>query len=49
MKGLSDVQNMRMQLREESREEIKEKSQGQKEIIPAPNLILVMMSACFVN
>jgi hypothetical protein len=49
MKGLSDVQNMRMQLREESKEEIEEKSQGQKEIIPAPNPILVMISACFGN
>jgi len=26
MKGLSDVQNMRMQFREENKEEIKEKS-----------------------
>jgi hypothetical protein len=34
MKGLEDVQNMRMQLRQESKEEIKEKSQGQKEINP---------------
>jgi len=32
MKGLTDVQNMRMQFRQESKEEIQEKSQGQKEI-----------------
>lgn len=34
MKGLTHVQNMRMQFREESKEETKEKSQGQKEINP---------------
>ena len=32
MKGLSDVQNMRMQLKEENEEENQEKKQGQKEI-----------------
>ncbi len=34
MKGLSDVQNMRMQFREEIKKEDQEKSQGQKEINP---------------
>jgi hypothetical protein len=32
MKGLSDVQNMRMSFREQNKEESQEKSQGQKEI-----------------